>query len=374
MANDTSRLEFLPTQDLCFDWKNPRLSEYQVIASTPDEEILTILWEAMDVLEIVQSIEASGFFQHEPLIVAKENSKYIVIEGNRRLAAVKVLLNPGYAKEQGWNVPTLSMVEKNHLLNLPVIVINRKDSWRYLGFKHVNGPAKWTGYAKAKYIADIHENYGISLQEIARQIGDRHKTVQRLFRSLMVLRQAEKAKIYNIEDRYNPRFAFSHLYTGLDYEGISSFLGIESKNDEDKTPVPDKKIQELGELCVWMYGSKKAKKPPVIVSQNPHLRHLDIILKSREGLSALRDGLDISTAYEISRPSRAVFEEALLASKRGLTTARAHLTTGYDASEDLLGIVLSIAEIADDIYNEMERKRNSRKKRRITIKRRTTED
>jgi hypothetical protein len=64
-----------------------------------------------------------------------------------------------------------------------------------------------------------------------------------------------------------------------------------------------------------------------------------------------------------------VFEEALIAAKRELSTARAHLTTGYDKSEALLRIAGSVAEMAEDIYDEMNRKLNpDKKKSRLTEK------
>src|SRR5581483_4177273 len=88
----------LKVDDLHFDHLNPRLAEYGITPTTSDEDILKILWEAMDVRELVQSISASGYFPHEPIIVAKEAGKYVVIEGNRRLAAVKVLLAYNLAK------------------------------------------------------------------------------------------------------------------------------------------------------------------------------------------------------------------------------------------------------------------------------------
>lgn len=95
--------------DLHFDYENPRLAEYGINEATPEDEILKILWEAMDVRELVQSISASGFFSHEALIVAKEDGRNIVIERNRRLAAVKVLLGGDKNKELGWAVPALSI-------------------------------------------------------------------------------------------------------------------------------------------------------------------------------------------------------------------------------------------------------------------------
>ncbi|MEX1231258.1 MAG: ParB/RepB/Spo0J family partition protein [Planctomycetaceae bacterium] len=356
----------LPLTDLQFDRQNPRLAEYDITPSSTDEDILSVLWEAMDVQELVQSIAASGYFSHEPLIVAQEKGKYVVIEGNRRLAALKALVNPTVAQKKGWNVPILAKKQLQSLEILPVIHTNREEAWRYLGFKHVNGPAKWSSYAKAAYIAEVHRTFQISLENIANQIGDRHKTVQRLYRGLMVLEQAERMKVYDRDDRFRQRFAFSHLYTGLDYDGIGSFISLASENAESINPVPKAKLKELGELCVWLYGNKKTNTPPVVESQNPHLRQLDAVLKDREAVAALRSGTDLAKAFEISRPASSVFEEALLAAKRDLTTARGHLTGGYDKSEALLRIAGTIAEMADDIYSEMDRKRNPGKKKRVT--------
>jgi len=102
--------------DLHFDHQNARLAEYGITPATSEQDILKILWEAMDVRELVQSISASGYFPHEPLIVAKEGGKLVVIEGNRRLAAVKVLLSHDLAKKYGWEVPTLPADALNKLV------------------------------------------------------------------------------------------------------------------------------------------------------------------------------------------------------------------------------------------------------------------
>lgn len=370
MTDGTTTIERLPTDNLHFDLRNPRLAEYGIDDGLDEQQILEILWDAMDVMELVQSISASGFFDHEALIVATEDGKDIVIEGNRRLAAVKVLRNPGLAAEKGWQVPKITAAARKRLDHLPAIRHSREESWRYLGFKHVNGPAKWGSYAKAMYIADVHRKYKVSLSDIAHQIGDRHRTVQRLFRGLMVLDQAEKAKVFDRDDRSNRHFSFSHLYTGLDYPGISTLLGVAAKEDESTSPVPAKNIRALGELCVWLYGSRKEKREPVVRSQNPDLRTLDAILESREATEALRAGVPLEKAFEISRPPSELFEAALLATKRELTTARAYLTTGFDNSETLLRLAGTVADMAEDIYQELERKRAAlagrAKKKRLT--------
>ena len=228
----------MAVSDLTFDLKNSRLPEFGLTDNATETDVIKILWEAMDVEELVMSIAASGFFRHEPLIVAEEGGKNIVIEGNRRLAAVKVLLNPQVAEDLKADIPSITKRARSTLKALPTISRTRKDAGRYLGFKHVNGPAKWSSYAKSRYVADVHRNFNVKLEDIAKQIGDTHRTVQRLFRGLMVIEQAERLKVFSRNDCWRSHFSFSHLHTGLGYSGISAFIGLRPETDEDPEPVP----------------------------------------------------------------------------------------------------------------------------------------
>lgn len=367
MSTTTAEIQKINVSELVFDLQNPRLVEFRKGTEFTAEEILETLWEEMDVRELVLSMASSGFFPQEPLIVAREGGENVVIEGNRRLAALKVLLHPKIAEDRGWDIPEISEEVRGGLEEVPVIFQDRSESWRYLGFKHVNGPAKWSSFAKAKYIAQVHRDFGISLADIAKQIGDGHRTVQRLYRGLMVLEQAERTGKYDPENRTTPRIFFSHLYTALDYEGFATFLAIAPKEDETDSPVPEPKLNELGEVCTWLFGDRTKKQPPVIQSQNPDLKQLDAVLASREAVAALRAGEELSYAFEISRPSGAVLEEALLRAKRELMRASGYVATGYDKSEDLLKIAGSVATLADSVYEKMlQMKAGSAKPARVT--------
>lgn len=355
---------WMKTSELQFDLKNPRLSEYDLSDNATETEVIEVLWEAMDVWELVLSIAASGFFPHEPIIVAKEDGRNTVIEGNRRLAAVRLLLDPKLAENFGVEIPIIAPEKRENLRKLPVLLSTREGAWRFLGFKHVNGPAKWSSYAKSQYIADVHRVYKEPLEEIARQIGDTHRTVQRLFRGLMVFEQAERMRVFDRNDRYQRHFSFSHLYTGIDYEGIASFIGLHSETEESEDPVPIEKKNELKELCAWLYGSKREDRRPVIRSQNPDLRYLNAVLANREAVAALRAGTDLTVAFEFSRPSSTVFGESLYAAKRSLEKARSLVTTGYDGSNDLLTVANDLAEIAADLFDDMYRRHSPRRNRR----------
>jgi transcriptional regulator with XRE-family HTH domain len=154
------------------------------------------------------------------------------------LAAVKCILHPDFADIIGFNRNTLSVSEDvfKSLQEIPVIFVeDRKEAWKFIGFKHINGPAKWGSYAKAQYISQIRNEFGISLEEIALQIGDTNKTVQKLYQGLQVIEQAEKINRFDRRDIQAPRLYFSHLYTGLNMRDLKNFYPLRTFQKIKKT-------------------------------------------------------------------------------------------------------------------------------------------
>jgi len=347
----------IPVNELLLDPRNPRLAMMGLGEKATQEEILEALWRNMAVDEVAYSIANNGYFPHEPLFAEKENIGLVVFEGNRRLAAVKLLLNPGLRRKlKATDLPQISEDRGKSLQELPVIECRREDVWSYLGFKHVNGPQPWDPYSKAEYIARVHNTLNIPLEDIARTIGDLHATVRRLYRGLMVLQQAEKVGVFQRDDRWATHFAFSHLYTGLDYPGFQGFLGIDPGKSFQPAPVPKDRLSNLGELCTWLYGSRSKDKQPLIRSQNPDLRLLEEVLLSADGLSALRKGIPLRTSWNISRGDERLFREAMVAAKQNLEEARGKLLTGYQGESDLLKIAEGITALAKDIHGDMNKK------------------
>ena len=352
----------IATEELRFDWQNPRLREFGISENTTDDEILQKLWDNMDVKELVMSISANGFFQHEALIVAKENGQNVVIEGNRRLAAVKAILNHSLVQTPWDQMPQPSEKILSELKELPCLTMKREDAWRFLGFKHVNGPSKWTGFAKATYIAKIHNDYHVPLNEIAKQIGDRNKTVERLYRGLMLLEQARLSGRYDPDDSMNDRIFLSHLYTGIGYEGFQTFLGIRLDQEHERAPVPDDRLDRLEEICVWLYGSKKRSVQPIIHSQNPDLKNLDSVLKNNEALEVLRNTGSLVDALDATHTSTELLEKHMMSAKSALKNAMAVVSEGFNGAPTLLEAADTLIDLSNDLYDVMLKKKTRMEK------------
>lgn len=347
--------EDIAIEELHFDSRNPRLF---LESDLSDEDLIRILWREFVVDEVALSIANNGYFRHEPLFVARENGRLIVVEGNRRLAAVRLLRDKALrTKIKATDLPDISEKLHKNLEKLPVVISEREKVWQYVGFKHINGPQPWQSYAKAQYIAWLHNDLKVPLDEIASSIGDRHWTVRRLYRGLMVLRQAQSTGEFELEDRWKKHFSFSHLYTGLNNPILQDFLGINDQNSYQPNPVPSEHISNLGELCLWLFGRESTDTRPMVRTQNPDLRNLISAIGSSDGLAALRRGLALNVALDISRGDETLFKEYLLQARYLLQQARGKQLTGDSGDSGTLQTAKEILDLADQLVLDMEQHR-----------------
>ena len=340
--------------ELLLDVSNPRLVEHGLSGSESQEEVLALLWKEMAVEEIAMSIAANGFFQHEPLIVMRDDARLVVIEGNRRLASVMLLTDSVARRAVGaTDLPKAPKWVLEQLATIPVTYADRESSWPHIGFKHVNGPQTWSSISKAHYIARVHNTHDVPLPQIATQIGDGHATVRRLYRGLMVLDQARQVGVYDPEDRYRRKLYFSHLYTGLDYPGIQEFVGLSSDKGFVPDPIGKKYLVNLGRVLTWMYGLKSKSIEPLIKSQNPDLKIMDEVLQTGPGTEALIQGLPLSTSLDIAKGDERLFREYLQTAKVALQNARGTQIHGFTGESKILKLGGEVRDLANAIHGDM---------------------
>src|SRR5437879_7334122 len=90
----------VPLKSLLLDAQNPRLPASM---QGEDQETLAVTMEmGFEAFAVAESIALNGYFNSEPLIVIKApdgGDKWIVVEGNRRLAALLGLVRPELRSE-----------------------------------------------------------------------------------------------------------------------------------------------------------------------------------------------------------------------------------------------------------------------------------
>ena len=363
----------VPVERLRLDRRNPRLIGADEDAS--DEAIIARLYRSAGLDELLQPVSANGYMDIEPLIVICgrdiAHGDLIVLEGNRRLAALRLLREPSLAgriaSTQGLpiTVPRIDESLRATLDHVSVYPVASRERVRPLiGFKHINGPAKWDAYTKARFAAEWYKAgraEGIGLADIARSIGDRYSTIKRMVSAIYLLDQAEREGVFDVEDRYVRRLNFSHLYAALSRQQFAQFLGLESDwalHDPEPDPVPAEKLGELRKMLIWIYGSKKDGVPPVVQFQNPDIKRLGEVLSHSQGRRVLEATRDLSAAHASTEPMEFQFTASLIRARDNMRKAVGALRAYDGRDQSLLDISEDVNETAEVVRLRMLTKRH----------------
>ncbi len=122
--------------------------------------------------ELARNIANNGYFPIESLIVVKENGKTVVIEGNRRVAALKLLLAPEAAPED--QIPKYraisNRIDINSVRKVKVMVApSREAAAPIIMSKHTKPQiASWKPIMKASFYHRLLQS-GLSIEDLSRE-------------------------------------------------------------------------------------------------------------------------------------------------------------------------------------------------------------
>jgi hypothetical protein len=351
----------IKVENLEFDYENPRLVENPDARGNP-EEIIRFLTNEYDLQELIDSILSNGYLNFEPIIVMQHNQHYRVLEGNRRLAAIKLLQDRNLARSFKIKSPDETpQFVLDSFVEIPAIEVESEDEARsYIGFKHINGSNKWNSFAKAKYVTKWFLD-GCSIPEIAGKVGDTNQTVRNLIGGMLVLNQAEDSDLFQIDERTKPGpFGFSHLYTALNRAEFKEFLNLDVNWSQNpvENPVPTKNAEQLKSMLQYIYGSKRDGIKSVIRSQNPDLKHLGAVVVNPVAYKKLQQTNDLDIALEETKEKGLLFEDNIVAASIALEKAMRTLSGYKEPNSRIIDICEEIQTNADFINFQVQKKKN----------------
>lgn len=291
-------VQFASVADLWLDPTNPRLGRRNTNPPQSQSKLLDLM-RAWNLEELATSFAESGFWTQEAVIVVREKrdrgQRFVVVEGNRRVAALKVLKAAVDGKESSNFWKTLageSSLSSDLFARVPFYLSDSRDDIdSYLGFRHVTGIKQWDPAEKAEYIGRLVDVRGLTFDDIRRAIGSKTPTVRRNYIAYRMLLQFDALEttvpIENVEER------FSVLYLALRESAVRRFLGISETAQETglKRPVPTRKIQDLGQFAVWLFGTKT--RPPLF-SDSRRMSDFARALDNRDSVKYLRTARNAS--------------------------------------------------------------------------------
>lgn len=229
----------LSVPNLLLDPLNPRIPEPD--PSLSQRQLITELVQHDKVYELARNIADNGYFPVEALIIIEKSGDRYVVEGNRRLAALKLLLSPELApSESQHRFEVLSERASSGLIKkLRVMVApSRRSAAHIIMAKHTAPQVEsWKPIMRAKFykglvgaglsVDDISEQYGVIASEVTDAL--RMHTMYQIACALDLPEEVAK-KVRN--PREFPMTTVDRLYVT---PKVSQFLGI--RFDENKQPV-----------------------------------------------------------------------------------------------------------------------------------------
>ena len=152
---------------LYLDEENPRF----ILPPNPSEsDIILYLLTHEGIIELAKKINTSGgLLLGERIIACTENNRYVVLEGNRRLCAIKLLLNPNLIPDiYKSEFPVVDSRTRKNIQSISIdLVDSRKEAQASLAAKHIDGIKKWSTFSKQKFFVKSF-NLGESLDIISK--------------------------------------------------------------------------------------------------------------------------------------------------------------------------------------------------------------
>ena len=224
----------LRVTNILLDSENPRIPD--TYSKATQKSLLHELVLNEKVYELAKNIADNGYFPNDSLITVKENNKHIVLEGNRRLAALKLLITPDAAPDI-WRAKFSSLSQNIPISlfdNVDVMVApSRQAAAPIIMSRHtLNQIEKWNPVMQDKFYMNLIKQ-NLDPDDIAKEFNVKLSTikdaVQRHTMYTITCRLQLPDEISTIvqNPREFPVTTLERLYQNSD---VRSFLGISFDN------------------------------------------------------------------------------------------------------------------------------------------------
>lgn len=373
-------IEQADVDNLLLDPENPRLRRVHGGKLLDQDQLLKemVNWE-LD--ELIVSYLKSGFWQHEPLLVVDENrdglAGTVVVEGNRRAAALKCLRR----FLRGEPVPSrrVTRIIAEGLAETPGLTANdpmfaavpfvkygqRNDVDAYLGFRHVTGVKEWAPQEKATFIAHLIDGRNYTYAATAKLIGSNAEAVRRNYIAFHLLNAFEELidSDAGAEALERARDDFSVFFLSLREEGIRRFLNIslDMPPDAVRAGIAGLSAERVERFLLWMFGSDETE---AFIGESRNIKKFAEILSTPEAVAYISDRKEPSfaLAYALTKGASDDIVAALRETREMLRNVLADLDLKKgdpEVAKFAWPVISAVVEIADrlggEIFEQLER-------------------
>jgi len=378
----------IPIELLYLDSENPRLARDGKGNSQLD--LLQTMYSDFDIDEIAYSMCENGYFDEEPIVVVpkkltkrfslpekleerqnylqelirNDEIQFVVVEGNRRLATLKILTDPSIRSSVGvtHDFPKASSIILSQLKVIPAIFYSdRLEVTPYLGVRHIAGSKKWDFYPRVYYISQRIEevfekkkDYKTVFEEVQKQLALRRlDTVIKQYLYYRIAKIIESDLNFDSDPVIKN---FSLIEVALRSPGIRQYIGLGDNSSYQREinfsrrVIPSRNNDQLEQVLTWIYGNKRKGILPLFTDSR-NIPSLGQILLNEESRDYLCKTNDFEAAYERSDGELKMIEKKINDAKKKIEGA---MVVAYKfKSKSLVKLVDEVIDAAEALKKNL---------------------
>ena len=250
-----------------------------------------------NIRDLIISFKSNGFLDIDQIQTRAAGDKFLVLEGNRRVATLKFL----YEEYKRGN--DVGKLNENSFANVNVVEIKDEDPVQHLitmGLHHISGKQRWSPVNEAQLVSDLFNKYGNSEDDICNLLGI---TKQKLRRNLRTLSFIEQYKKGDYGDQFKAEM-FSIFETVISQPLMKDWIGW----DDDDFKATIKKNYER--FFSWISQTEEIErndsgeeftviKEPII-SQYRDVRVVAKFINDEKAIEEMEKSRNITEGYALS--------------------------------------------------------------------------
>jgi ParB-like nuclease domain len=218
--------------DILLDKQNPRfISDYELT----QENMIELIETQESLISLFKNISTNGYNKAEPIVIVEENGRKVVIEGNRRITACKLLKNRNRLKDSFVKIPNPYPIDK-----IPAVLVpDRKQALAYIVSRHVSGGVElWSVEARRQLFAKLMRE-GVSVNEAALLLGlslsQVNKSIRenKLFEYVKNLQHWTPEELVQFTEKISPLFYFFERTSEAYRKNAKELIGFNFNKNHD---------------------------------------------------------------------------------------------------------------------------------------------
>lgn len=287
-----------------------------------------------NVSDLIASFIQNGYIPVDQIQVRKvAHQKYLVIEGNRRVAALKVL-------EQMYNESKdIGSLDPEIFRKVPVVDYDGNDPSMFkvlMGLKHISGNKKWPAINQAKLLASLHDEHGMSEDDIYKSLGISKIEMRTTRRTLSLIKRYE-------ESDYGDQFQSEKYST---FREIIKSPPIKDWLELSPTDIDIRNVNEnnLERIFSWISSTEEEVEDEDIDSDETHIIMQEPIIETALQVRELSKIIDDKNALHNLEATRNLID-ATLSSE---TLGKNKLENALSLMKQQINIAFNYSYLIDD--------------------------